>query len=141
MTSRTKNVTFPSLKKYLSCRMNGRSWSAASVPGYIVVDVVVPFGSSTGKAPCVGCDSAMGGPWSLGEASGLSERMESELIEGVFERFGEKMCLSPLQETMRVAMRWKRDKRTRVQGDLFQSILKAIPYFGSEARSARDCTT
>jgi len=31
----------------------------------------------------------------------------------------------------------KRDERTRVQGDLFQSILKAFPYFGSEVRSAR----
>jgi len=87
--------------------MNEPSWSAASVPGYIVSDVVVPFGSITWKAPCVGCDSAMGTPWSLGEASDLSERMEStEIREGVLERFGEKMCSSPLQETtLRVAMR------------------------------------
>jgi len=102
-----KNVTFPSVKKYLSCRMNEPSWSAASVPGDIVVDVVVPLGSSTWKVPCVGCDLAMGAPWSLGEASDLPERMEStEIREGVFERFGEKMCSSPLQETtLRVAMR------------------------------------
>jgi len=31
----------------------------------------------------------------------------------------------------------KRYKRTRVQGDLFRSTLKAFPYFGSEVRSAR----
>ena len=89
--------------------MNGRSWSAASVPVtvYIVADVVVPFGSITWKALCVGCDSAMGAPRSLGEASDLSERMEStERREGDLERFGEKMCSSPLQETtLRVAMR------------------------------------
>ena len=64
-----------------------------------------------------------GAPWSPKEASGLSERMEStEITEGVFERFGEMMYSSPLQETMWVAMRW-RDKRTRVQGDLFHPVL------------------
>jgi len=43
--------------------MNEPSWSAASVPGYIVVDVdvVVSFGSITWKAVCVGCDSAIWG--------------------------------------------------------------------------------
>jgi len=70
-----------------------------SVPGgYIVldvdvnVDVLVPFGSTTLEAVCVGCGS---------EASGLSGRMEStEITEGVFERFGETMCSSPLQDDM-----------------------------------------
>ena len=85
--------------------MNEPSWSA-SVPGYIVVDVdvLVPFGSITWEAVCVGCDSAI--PWSLGEAWDLSEGMESmEIREGVLERFGETMCSSPLQETtLRVAM-------------------------------------
>jgi len=89
--------------------MNEPSWSAASVPGYIVVDVdvLIPFGSVTSEAVCVGCDSTMGAPWSLGEASDLSERMEStEIREGVFERFGKTMCSSPLQETtLGVAMR------------------------------------
>ena len=87
--------------------MNEPSWSAASVPGYIVTGVVVPFGSITWKALCVGCDSAMGAPWSLGEALNLSDRMEStEIRESVLERFGETMCSSPLQETtLRVAMR------------------------------------
>ena len=103
-------MTFPSLKKYLLCRLNEPSWSAAaSVPGYIVVDVdvLVPFGSITWEAVWVGCDLAIrGAPWSPKEASSLSERMEStEITEGVFERFGEMMCSSPLQETMRVAMR------------------------------------
>ena len=71
------------------------------------VDVLVPFGSTTSEAVCVGCDLAMGAPWSLGESSDLSERMEStETREGVFERTGETMCSSPLQETtLRVAMR------------------------------------
>ena len=92
--------------------MNEPSWLAASVSGYIVVDidvdvdVLVPFGSITWKALWVGCDSAIRGAlWSPSEASSLSERMEStEITEGVFKRFGE-MCSSPLQETMRVAMR------------------------------------
>ena len=59
------------------------------------------------EALCVGWDSAIrGAPRSLGEASDLSERMEStEITEGIFERFDEMMCSSPLQETMRVAMR------------------------------------
>jgi len=56
----------------------------------------------------------------------LSEIMEStEITEGVFERFSKMMCLSPLQETMWVAMRW-RDKRTcvqAIQGVLFHSVL------------------
>jgi len=86
--------------------MNEPSWSAPSVPGYIVVDVdvLVPFGSITWEAVCVGCDSTI--PWSLGEAWDLSEGMESmEIREGVLERFGETMCSSPLQETtLRVAM-------------------------------------
>jgi len=73
-----------------------------SVPGgYNVVDVnvdvLVPFGSTTLEGVCVGCGS---------EASGLSERMEpTEITEGVFERFGETMWSSPLQDNMRVAMR------------------------------------
>ena len=114
--------------------MNEPSWSVPSVPGYTVVDVdvLVIFGSITWKALCVDCDSAI---WEalcpLSEASGLSERLElRDLMEGVFERFGEMMCSLPLQETMRVAMR-SRDKRTRVQYDLFQLILTAFPYFGS----------
>jgi len=85
--------------------MNEPPWSAASDPGYIVVDVDVR--STTLETICLGCDSAIqGAPWSLGEASDLSKRMEStEITEGVFERFGETMCSSPFQETMRVAMR------------------------------------
>ena len=91
--------------------MNEPPWSAPSVAGYIVVDfdVLVLFGSITWKSLCVGCDSAIRGALrslSDSKASGLSERMEStELTEGVFEKFGEMMCSSPLQETMRVAMR------------------------------------
>jgi len=89
--------------------MNEPSLSAPSVPGYIVVDVdvLVPFGSITSEAVCVGCDLAKGARWSLGESSDLSERMEStEIREGVLERFGETICSSPLQETtLRVAMR------------------------------------
>jgi len=87
--------------------MNEPSWSAALVSGYIVVDVDSDVRSTTLGALCVDCDSAIrGAPWSLGEASDLSERMEStEITEGVLERFGETMCSSLLQETMRVAMR------------------------------------
>ena len=57
------------------------------------VDVLIPFGSITCEAVCVGCDSAMrGAPWSPREASGLSERMESkDITEGTLERFGEVM--------------------------------------------------
>jgi hypothetical protein len=43
------------------------------------------------------------------------------------------MCLSPPQETMRVAMRWRRDTRTRVQSGLFHPQR----FSSSEARSAR----
>ena len=89
--------------------MNEPSWSGASVPGYIVVDVddLIPFDSIAWEAGWVGCDSGIrGAAWSPGEASGLSERMEStEIREGVFERFGETMWSSALQETIRVAMR------------------------------------
>ena len=92
--------------------MNELSCSAASVSGYMVahVDDLVPFGSITWEAVCVGCDSAIvairGEPWSHKEASGLSERMESkDITDGVFERFDESMRSSPLQETMRFAMR------------------------------------
>jgi len=67
--------------------MNAPSWSAPSVPGYIVVDFddMVPLGSITWRSLCVGCDPAIWRAlWSLSEASGLSERMEStELMEGV----------------------------------------------------------
>ena len=58
--------------------------------------------------------------------------MESkEITEDVSERFGEMMWSSPLQETMRLAMRF-RDKRTRLQSDLFQSLASnSFPYFGS----------
>jgi len=86
--------------------MNEPSRLAASVSGYIVVDVDVR--STTMEALCVGCDSAIRGVSGrlLGEASDLSVRMEStEITEGVFERFCETMCSSPLQETIRVAMR------------------------------------
>jgi len=72
------------------------------------VDVLVSFGSIAwgSVCVCVGCDSAVGAPWSPGEASGLSEIMEStEIMEGVFERLGETMCPSSLQEDMRFAMR------------------------------------
>jgi hypothetical protein len=74
------------------------------------VDILVPFGSITWEAVCVGCDSAIvtirGAPWSPREASDLSERLESnEITEDVSERFGETMWSSPLQETMRFAMR------------------------------------
>ena len=91
--------------------MNESSWSAASDSGCIVVDVdvdvLIPIGSITWGAVCVGCDSAMrGAPWSPREPSGLSERMESkEITEDVSERFGETMWSSPLQETMGFAMR------------------------------------
>jgi hypothetical protein len=75
--------------------MNESSWLAASVSGCIVVDVdvLIPFGSITWEAVCVGCDSAMqGAPWALREPSNLSERMESkEITEDVSERFGETM--------------------------------------------------
>ena len=93
--------------------MNEPLWSAASVPWYRVVevnvDVLVPFGSITLEPVCVGCDSIMrGAPKTPREVSNLSERMElTETTDDVFERFGETMCSesSPLQETMRVAMK------------------------------------
>ena len=88
------------------------SWSAASISGYVVleVDVLVSFGSITWEAVSVGCDSTIvairGAPWSPRQASDLSERMESrDITEGIFERLGEAVCSGPLQETMRVAMR------------------------------------
>jgi hypothetical protein len=80
--------------------MNEPSWLAASVPGYIAVEVEVsiPFGSTTWEAVCVGCDSAMREALSSAkEATGtdLSERMDSmewrEITHGIFERSGETM--------------------------------------------------
>jgi hypothetical protein len=92
--------------------MNEPFWSAASVSGYVVadVDVLVPFGSITWEAVCMGCDLAIASMWealwSPREATGLSERMESkDITEDVFERFGETMWSSPPQETMRFVMR------------------------------------
>ena len=86
--------------------MNEPSWLVVPVSGYIGVDVdvLVLFGSITRESVCMGCDSAIAAirrvPWSLSEASGLSERMESkEITEDVSERFGETMWSSPLQET------------------------------------------
>ena len=96
------------------------SRSVASVSGYIVVVLVdADVRPTTLEALCVGCDSAIrGAPWSFGEASDLSERMEpTEITEGVFERFGEMMCSSPLQETIRVAMR-----RRDIRGHAFRVI-------------------
>ena len=98
--------------------MNEPPWSAAPVSGCMVVDVgaLIPFGSIVWEAVCVGCDSAIvaiwGAPWSDREASDLSEGMESkDITDGVPERFGETMWSSPVQETMRFAMR-RRDERT-----------------------------
>lgn len=49
-TTCTKNATFPSLKKYVGCRVNESS--AASAPGYVLVgvDVLVPLDSITWRA-------------------------------------------------------------------------------------------
>ena len=83
---------------------------AASAPGNMLVDAhfLVPLGSITWETICLPAvrDSASRGiPSTLGEDSGLSGIMEStETIEGVFERLGETMYSSLLQETMRVAM-------------------------------------
>ena len=105
-TPRTKNVTFPSLKKYLWCRTN--ELSVALAPGYMLADVyvLVPLGSITWGVTYLTRDStAWGAPCMLG-VSKLSESMESkETMDGVFERLGEAVFSLPLQETMRVAMR------------------------------------
>jgi len=103
-TTRTKNATFPSLKKYLGCRTNEPS--AASASGYVLVDVnaLVLLGSITWEAMFMARDwAAWGVPWTAGE---VSQRMElTETMEGDFKRFGETMCSLPPQETMRLAMR------------------------------------
>ena len=120
--------------------MNEPSCSAASVSGYMVVDVddLVPFGSITWEAVCVGCDSAIvairGALRSLRDASDLSERMESkDITEGVLERFGETIWSSPLQETMGFVMRW-RDTRTRVQSDVLHPRRFSLFWFGGSER-------
>ena len=74
------------------------------------VDVVFPFGSIAWEVVCIGCDSVIaairGALWLPRGASGVSERMESkEITEDISERFGETMCSSPFQETIRFAMR------------------------------------
>jgi hypothetical protein len=51
------------------------------------------------------------------------------------ERFDKMMCLSPPQETMRVAMRWWRDRWTRVRSGLFHP--QRFSSSSSEVRSAR----
>jgi len=84
--------------------------SAASAPGNMLADAhfLIPLGSITWEAiylPAARGSASRGTPSTLGEDSGLSGIMEStETIEGVFERLGETMCSSVLQETMRVAM-------------------------------------
>ena len=120
--------------------MNEPSRLGASVSGYMIADVddLVPFSSITWEAVCVGCDSAIvaipGALWSPREASGLSERMElKDITEGVLERFGEMVWSSPLQETMRFAMRWG-DTRTRVQSDVFHPRCFCLFWFGGSER-------
>ena len=72
-TTRTKNATFPSLKKYLGCRTNRPSAVSSTV--YVLVDahVLVPLGSITWEATFILCGwVASGVPWTAGEVSGLS---------------------------------------------------------------------
>jgi len=104
-TTRTKNATFPSLKKYLGCCTNKPS--AASASRYMLVDVhaLVLLGSITWEVMFMARDWAAWGvvPWTARE---VSQRMElTETMEGDFKRFGETMCLLLPQETMRLAMR------------------------------------
>jgi hypothetical protein len=66
--TRTKNATFPSLKKYFGCRTNESS--AVSDPGYVLVDihVLVLLGPITWEAMFVVRDwAALGVPWTAGE--------------------------------------------------------------------------
>ena len=58
-TTRTKNATFPSLKKYFGCRT--KRPSAVSAPGHVLVDVrvLVPLSSITWEAMFVVRDWAV----------------------------------------------------------------------------------
>ena len=103
---RTKNVTFPSLKKYLWCRTKEPSVELA--PGYMLADVhvLVPLGSIGWEVSYLTRDSAAWWAYCMPGVSELSESMEAkETMDGVFERLGETVWSLPLQETMRVAMR------------------------------------
>ena len=121
--------------------MNEPSQLGASVSGYMIADVddLVPFGSITWKTVCVGCDSAIvaipGTLWSPREASGLSESVElKDITEGVLERFSEMMWSSPLQETMRFAMRWGDTRTRRVQSDVVHPRCFSLFWFGGSER-------
>ena len=70
-TIRTKNSTFPSLKKYLGCRTNEPP--AASAPGYVLVgtDVMVFLGLITWEEMFIARDPvAWGAPWIAEEVTG-----------------------------------------------------------------------
>ena len=61
---RTRNVTFPSLKKYVSCRTKESSGDPCSPLG------VFPFSDNPGKLVCLTPDSALG---SLGASEAVGD--------------------------------------------------------------------
>jgi hypothetical protein len=106
---RTRNVTFPSLKKYLSCRTNESSGV-----------VWLPLGGlpprNLGRFACLVASNLALGRQGASEAAGdifqqlsVSENVESnETIEAALDRMGDMQSSLSLQETMRCAITGKR---------------------------------
>ena len=102
---RTRNVTFPSLKKYASCRTNESS-GIARPP----LDVF-PSSENPERLMCLAPNSALG---SLGASEEvgpgyISENEESnETMEAALDRTGDMQISLSRQETIRGAIKRKR---------------------------------
>jgi len=99
---RTRNVTFPSLKKYASCRMNESSGVACTPLG------AFPSSGNPGRLVCLAPNSVLGSPGASSEAVGdiwqlgyVPENVESnETMEAALEKTGDMQISLSLQETM-----------------------------------------
>jgi hypothetical protein len=108
---RTRYVTFPSLKKYASCRTNESSSVACPPLGVLEVS----SSENLRRSVCTAPNSALGSPRdSSSEAIGdicelleyVSENVESnETMDAVLDRTGDMQILLSRQQTMRGAIK------------------------------------
>jgi len=90
----TKNVIFPSLKKYVSCRRN-----ESSIPGYELAGVRVALGSPVEEFTELVPVSVA--PWASGAfGGGTSDSESNETTEGEVEDAGDIAGALAPQETM-----------------------------------------
>jgi hypothetical protein len=102
----TRNVTFPSLKKYASCLMNESSEVKCPPLGNILAS------EQPGRLVCLAPRPALGSPEAVGD---FCERLEyvsknvksNETMEAALDRTGDMEISLSLQETMRGAIKRK----------------------------------